>query len=127
MASPDLQQPESDRPFMRFLAEYPPDHQGIRLLLKLGLRLGGPDNYGHEALRTAALHTRPLRRSNMDTVKLLIQEGVKFDNTTDIRRQIISRRVPSKSAFGGLYGNETQIINEEVVTLLKGALLRPES
>jgi hypothetical protein len=91
------------------------DVQHIRLLLHLGLQLGGPDTYGSEQLHVMA------SRGDATAVELLINEGVKFDNTTISGQKVLQGAVHSPLDSYG-----TQPIDGKVLQLLKTALLRPE-
>jgi ankyrin repeat protein len=89
------------------------DIEGLRLLLTLGLRLGGPDNYGGKEL----LHVAS-RFCDIDAVKLLIAEGVKFDNTTADGRQILSEIDPDDC--------HDWDHRKDILPLLRSAAIAPE-
>ncbi|RDW56533.1 hypothetical protein BP6252_14123 [Coleophoma cylindrospora] len=93
----------------------PADIEGLQILLDLGLPLGGADNYGRIELYDAA------SIGDVNAVKFLVGNGVKFDNTTSRGEHLLqSESVPSRVNQGGV-----RPIDQQILKLLKLALLRP--
>jgi hypothetical protein len=117
MIEPRPNYPELDTTPLRFgslsTIDQKSDIEGLRLLLTLGLRLGGPDNYGGKELLHVASRFR-----DIDTVKLLIEEGVKFDNTTADGRQILSE-IDADDCHNS-------DIRKDILPLLRSAAIIPE-
>ncbi|RDW58414.1 hypothetical protein BP5796_12344 [Coleophoma crateriformis] len=95
-------------------SQRPADIEGLQILLDLGLPLGGADNYGGIELYDAA------SIGDVNGVKFLVENGVKFDNTTRCGEHLLqSGSVPSRVNQGGV-----RPIDQQILKLLKSALLR---